>query len=117
YPYLSRTESDSILMPVNTDRRVVRLDHDASASAPGDLLLGVIPEASTLEVLASGERGSMSLGRFPLKGRFNLGSVLPVAIDAAPGLVAIADRSGGVHLIELQWRPHSASFASAEAGR
>ncbi len=77
-------------------------------------MLGVIPEASSLEVLAAADHTAMSLGRMPLKGRFNLGSVLPLAIDAAPetGLVAVADRSGGVHLIEFEVRSGPAAVAS-----
>lgn len=43
YPYLSRSESDAILMPVATDRRVVDLDHAVFAEGvprPGPLAWG-----------------------------------------------------------------------------
>lgn len=106
YPSLRRSEDDTILIPVDSDRRVVRLEGGergvgGGENHPSSLFLGIVPEASAVEVLAASGRGPIPLGRLPLKGRLNIGSVLPVAVDAAPetGLAAVADRSGGVHLI------------------
>ena len=45
-------------------------------------------------------------GRLPLRGPANLGSVRPTGLAFAPrgldGLLAVADRSGGIHLIDLR---------------
>jgi glycerol-3-phosphate acyltransferase PlsY len=55
---------------------------------------------SSLEVLepARGRR----LGQLPLRGPTNLGRVELIGLAEANGLIAVADRSGGVHLVVTQ---------------
>src|SRR5205823_2607879 len=65
--------------------------------------LGVNPGRSSLEIL----EGGRWLGRLPLRGPTNLGGVRPMGLAFAPrgradALIAVADRSGGVHLVELR---------------
>ncbi len=103
-PYASALGDDWIMMPVDSDRESVVLNrNDASASPASRFLVTTLPGDSALEVVHAAQH--RSLGRLPLHGSFNLGSVIPTGIATAParGLLAVAERAGGVRLISVRW--------------
>jgi glycerol-3-phosphate acyltransferase PlsY len=115
-PYVSfSSESDWIMMPVAADadavvigwpgdRAVVRTRHQDGIAAPADFLVCTRQQESVLELLQVTPR--RSLGRLPLRGPLNLGRTRPtgLAYSAERGLLAVATRSGTIHLIELRSR-------------
>jgi glycerol-3-phosphate acyltransferase PlsY len=58
------------------------------------------PRCSALEVFEQGT--AQSLGELALRSSGKLGRILPVSLAHAQDVVAVADRSGGVHVIELR---------------
>lgn len=107
-PYRSQTDQDSIFMPVASDRELVRVHLDWSqADNPslrfaGECEISTMPDDSALEV--HGRNRDQSLGRLPLLGAGNLGGVRPMGLAYNEGrqLLAVATRSGGVHLIAIR---------------
>lgn len=107
-PYLSGVEDGGeILMPVDSDRDTALVL--APPGIEGPLLVTTLPEGSALEVVHGRER--RSLGRLPLRGPLNYGTIIPMAVTYCPerSVLAIADRSGGVRIVAL--RPIDASPA------
>ncbi|MBX6311781.1 MAG: glycerol-3-phosphate 1-O-acyltransferase PlsY [Isosphaeraceae bacterium] len=102
-PYASAFEDDWILMPVDSERETVAVDLPGSPSAGiPPFLISTLPEGSALEVVhATGRR---PLGRLPLRGPANLGTVRPTGLAYAPerSLLAVANRSGGIHLVAIR---------------
>jgi hypothetical protein len=80
------------------EREAVRID---LAGAAQWLLIQTLPRGSGLEVTGS-SRG-LGTHRLPLRGAWNLGATRPTGLAYAPerGLLAVANRSGGVHLLAL----------------
>jgi len=112
-PYISySSDADWMMMPVTshctafaierprkrdeTDKRDGR-----STITRADFLICAKQDESTLEVLQTSPR--CSLGRLPLRGSFNLGRTRPTGLAYAPelGLLAVATRSGAIHLVEI----------------
>jgi len=98
-PYPSVTEADRILMPAasGSEGVVVRVP------AVGDCVATTLPKGSGLEFFTPS--GRKSLGRLTLRGgAFGLATMRPTALAFAPerGLIAVASRSGGVHLVALR---------------
>jgi glycerol-3-phosphate acyltransferase PlsY len=60
---------------------------------------GIDARRSAIEVLEPA--GDRCVGALPLRGTGGFTKVVPVAIAAAEGVVAVADRSGGVHLVRV----------------
>jgi acyl-phosphate glycerol 3-phosphate acyltransferase len=125
-PYPSVSDYDFLFMPVDSDRESI-----AITPPPGDggtvlvggifrhtyqYLLSTVPDGSALEFFQSAKNWR-PLGRMPLRGVANLGTVRPtgLAYDAGRGLVAVANRSGGVHLIALRSNDVGMSRAVASA--
>jgi glycerol-3-phosphate acyltransferase PlsY len=112
-PYVSySSESDWIMMPVQGQCEAVALDlprPDAAIPEPqqtapafqADYLLCSRQRESVLEVFQCSPR--FSLGRLPLLGPLNLGRTRPTGLSYSPerSLLAVATRTGTVHLIEL----------------
>ncbi|CAN5814582.1 hypothetical protein BH23PLA1_BH23PLA1_17170 [soil metagenome] len=112
-PHLSTADDgDRILMPAGSGREAVLLDLACSTTL---YLVTTLPGGSGLEVIDTSDR--RSLGRLPLGGRGQFGGVRPTGIAAAPGrgLLAVADRAGGVHLIAV--RDHSVADHVLAAGK
>jgi glycerol-3-phosphate acyltransferase PlsY len=115
-PYVSHSaDADWILMPILAHCTAVAIDlprnlgdggdgQDRSTSARPDFLICARQDESTLEVLQTSPRSS--LGRLPLRGSFNLGRTRPTGLAYARerGLLAVATRSGALHLIEVSPR-------------
>ncbi|MEO6809100.1 MAG: glycerol-3-phosphate 1-O-acyltransferase PlsY [Isosphaeraceae bacterium] len=107
-PYRSQTDQDSIMMPVASDRELVRVHLDwsladnPSLTFAGSCEISTMPDQSALEV--HGRNPDHPLGRLPLLGAGNLGGVRPMglAYDAGRQLLAVATRSGGVHLVAIR---------------
>jgi glycerol-3-phosphate acyltransferase PlsY len=100
-PYLSMSGDEAIVMPVASDREAVVIDPAGSAK-PTPFVVSTLPDESGVEVhLASGRH---PLGRLTLHGPANLGTIRPTGLAYAPGrgLLAVANRSGGVHLIAVR---------------
>src|SRR5205814_116095 len=124
-PYVSySSESDWIMMPGAFEGDTVAIelpgaDSEArardrvAAAHRADYLISTRPQESVLEVLQAAPRHS--LGRFPLLGPLNLGRTRPTGLAFSPhrGLLAVATRSGSVHLIELQWKPAATELPTA----
>jgi hypothetical protein len=115
-PYVSKSpDADWIMMPAAGDGDTIAIAwpgatarsgrHDGSApTRTADFLISTRQDESVLEILQTSPRHS--LGRFPLLGPFNLGRTRPtgLAYSAQRGLIAIATRTGSIHLVELQAR-------------
>jgi acyl-phosphate glycerol 3-phosphate acyltransferase len=119
-PYLSYSaDSDWIMMPVATQSESVAIDapargYNANADGMSDLprqvqyLVCTRHRDSVLELFQSEPR--QSLGRLPLKGPLNLGRTRPtgLAYSRDRGLLAVATRSGTIHMVEMLPRRLSA---------
>ena len=95
-PYASKTEGDAIVMPVASESEAVALTFPGQRPA----LACTLPNGSGLGVYDQGT--SRSLGVLPLKGGlFRVTATRPTGLAYSPdrGLLAVANRSGGVHLI------------------
>ncbi len=104
-PYPSITSQDWILMPVRSDREA------AVFSIPGlslgttplqDFLVSTMPEESAIEVQKVAS--SAAIGRLPLRGSAHVGLIKPtaLAVSSERGLIAVANRSGGVNLVAIE---------------
>ena len=111
-PYPSRTTDDLIVMPVASGAESIMMP----LTGPGDCVASTLPHGSGLELShwespnrtepsspTSGQ--GRSLGRLTLRaGTFNLGTTRPTGLAYSPdrNLIAVANRSGGVHLIAVK---------------
>jgi glycerol-3-phosphate acyltransferase PlsY len=84
----------------------------------GDCVVRTRPRESGLDVVDASL--GRTLGRLPLRGAWNLGPTRPsgVACAAGRGLIAVATRSGSVHLISIRPNRDQSDVAAsvAEAG-
>lgn len=106
-PYPSRAGDDWIVMPVDSERETVwiaPLGAAGSAAPDAGFLASTLPYGSGLEVIHAATAQAVSLGILPLRGPANLGSVRPtgLAFSSERGLLAVANRSGGIHLVSLR---------------
>jgi acyl-phosphate glycerol 3-phosphate acyltransferase len=114
-PYISSSaDGDWIMMPViahcsavgipGRDNLASGKDGDRFPAARADFLICARQDESVLDVLQIAPR--CSLGRLPLRGSFNLGRTRPTGIAYSPehGLLAVATRSGAIHLVEIKTR-------------
>jgi glycerol-3-phosphate acyltransferase PlsY len=115
-PYVSHSAgSDWIMMPVASNCAAVAIERpgervtaaEAGEAPPihqPDYLICALQDESVLEILQTSPR--TSLGRLPVHGPFNLGRARPIGLAYAPqlSLLAVATRSGAVHLVELRPR-------------
>lgn len=107
-PFPSRSGDDSIIMPAASGREAVPL----TIPGVGDGVVSTLPKGSGLELYLNG--GRRSLGRLALHGgAFGLSATRPTGLACSPerGLIAVANRSGGVHLVAV--RRVAESFATA----
>ncbi len=101
-------EGDWILLPTAVVTPAVGVDLPAGAEgarAPRcDYVLTVREQESVLEIARA--RPLVPLGSMPLLGALNMGRTRPIdlAIAREQGLVAVATRSGAIHLVELSRR-------------
>jgi glycerol-3-phosphate acyltransferase PlsY len=122
-PYVSySSENEWIMMPVATSSEAVAIDlreaADRGTQASGstkpvrhaDYVVCTRQKQSVLELFQSSPR--CSLGCLPLLGPLNLGRTRPTGLAYSPdlGLLAVATRSGTIHLIELIPRSDSNDF-------
>jgi hypothetical protein len=92
---------------------------DLSARPRADYLITSRPNDSVLEILRA--RPLHEVGRFPLYGPFNLGRTRPTGLAYSPqrGLIAVATRTGSIHLVEIKERsdvPESRGSSVAHSG-
>jgi hypothetical protein len=118
-PYVSYApDSDWIVMPVASQSEGIlirgpagstRVDTESAAGPINevDYLVCTRQRDSVLELSQTNPR--QSLGHLPLKGPLNLGRTRPTGLAYAPerGLVAVATRSGSIHIVELVPRARS----------
>jgi len=100
----STINGDSIILPVETESEAVAvdlLDQGSKGDAP-PFLACTNPVDSTVEITHPTRRGMIA--RFPLRGRFNLGTSHPsgIAYSQAGKFIAVAGRTGSVHLIAVE---------------
>ena len=101
HAYLSKTSDDSIIMPALSSGEAIRV----SIAGYGEALACALPMGSGVEFRLVDPR--ISLGRLTLHGgALNLGKVRPTGLAYSPelALIAVANRSGGVHLLSLSER-------------
>jgi acyl-phosphate glycerol 3-phosphate acyltransferase len=112
-PYISYSGGgDWILMPVAGQSEALALNlpaagarstfaGDSTPAGGADYLVCARQRESVLEIFQCAPRHS--LGRYPLKGPLNLSRTRPTGLSYSPerGLLAVATRSGTIHLIEL----------------
>jgi glycerol-3-phosphate acyltransferase PlsY len=106
-PYPSISGDDWILMPVDTECETVRLasdGEDGSAVPKAIYLASTLPDESGLVINRSSASWGETLGVLPLRGPANLGTVRPTGLAYSPErkLLAVANRSGGIHLVEVR---------------
>jgi glycerol-3-phosphate acyltransferase PlsY len=115
-PYLSFSPgSDWILMPAASASETLAIELPGTARSAGaesenlpahrpDYLISTHQNESVLEIAQTVPRHA--LGRFPLRGPLNLGRTRPTGLAYSPvrGLLAVATRSGAIHLVELRSR-------------
>ena len=107
HPYPSRSRDDWILMPVAEVGESVVL-HLAGL---GDCVASALPRGSGVELYHPDRRAS--LGTLLLRGgALGLSKTRPTGLAVSPerGLLAAADRSGGVHMITI--RPQAGPMAT-----
>ena len=98
-PYPSHAGDDAILMPVASETEAVALP----LSGFGECVAMTLPKGSGIGLLQI--KGGISLGHLTLRaGAWNLGSTRPtgIAYSRDRGLFAVANRSGGVHLVAVR---------------
>ncbi len=112
-PYVSQSDDeDWIMMPAGTAGSTVALEsprtpghHRTPATAShADYLVTAREDESALEILQA--RPQHEIGRFPLLGPFNLGHTRPTGLAYSPerGIIAVATRTGSIHVVELRTR-------------
>ena len=100
-PYPSRGENDWIVMPVSSGGEGLAF----SARGLGECVAGVLPRASSIELLRTSSEATVRLGRLELRsGAFGLSKTRPIGLAFSPerNLIAVANRSGSVHLIAIR---------------
>jgi glycerol-3-phosphate acyltransferase PlsY len=98
-PYASHGEADVIVMPAGSGREGLL----AAIGGLGECLVSTLPHGSGLEVQPTSAR--VPIGKLALRaGALGLGSTRPIGLAYAPerGLIAVANRSGGVHLVAIR---------------
>ena len=101
-PGIGEGDTIAIQLPDKTD---FSLQVDGAVSVQrADYLISTRQSDSALEVIQRAPH--RSLGSFPLFGPLNLGRTRPtgLAYSATRGLIAVATRSGTIHIIKLQSR-------------
>jgi len=118
-PYPSRIDDDAILMPVDSRSEAVWVPRPVESGKEAENLVAcTLPHESGVRLYHVGTR--RALGELTLSGPMNLGRIRPTGLAFSPerGLIALANRSGGVHLIALQpradWAEPSVGVAAAE---
>jgi acyl-phosphate glycerol 3-phosphate acyltransferase len=110
HSYLSRFQDDRIVMPVASGSDAVMLP----LAVYGQCVVSTLPHGSGLAVdWASTGR---TLGRLTLHGgRLGLSEVRPTGLASTPGrgLIAVATRAGGVHLIAVRAGSESIAVRTA----
>jgi glycerol-3-phosphate acyltransferase PlsY len=112
-PYVSASEdSDWIMMPAGSESDTIALEAPArdlqdrgSRTTPHpDYVVTTRENESALEFLQT--KPEHEVGRFPLFGPFNLGRTRPTGIAYSPErhLIAVATRTGSIHMVELRTR-------------
>ncbi len=111
-PYVSSDrDSDWIMMPAGSDSDTIAIEapDTASTDAQGhlphpDYVVTSRASDSSLEILQT--RPQHEVGRFPLLGPFNLGRTRPTGLAYSPTrhLIAVATRTGSIHVVELRTR-------------
>ena len=104
-PYPSRSGDDAILMPVDSRSEAVWAERSTVAGTPAERFVAcTLPHESGLRLYHAGT--GRALGELTLHGPLNLGRIRPtgLAFSEERGLFALANRSGGVHLIALRSR-------------
>ena len=100
-PALSASEDDVMVMPAETMADVATLAAtDANGEGAWETL--VTMEADGGELVFFGTHSTAPLGKLTLRGPVGIGQVRLCGLAYSPerGLLAVADRSGGLHLIE-----------------
>lgn len=100
-PYVSHGESDDLVMPVASAREALRIE----TPGLGDCLMATLPHGSAIEFYRpiAGQPGN--LGVLQLHGgALGLSQIRPtgLAFCAERRLIAVANRSGGVHLVRIE---------------
>lgn len=101
--HLSMSDDDSILMGLAPDRDAVPIAWPGTPGAPAGCVVSTLPHATSLIFIDA--RTRRLLGQFPLRaGSLNLGAARPLGLAFSPErrLLAVASRSGGVHLISVR---------------
>ncbi|AGA27380.1 glycerol-3-phosphate 1-O-acyltransferase PlsY [Singulisphaera acidiphila] len=104
-PHLSETDDDSILTAITPDRDAVVIPWPKTVAERGGCLACILPGSTGLTLIDAATR--RLLGHFPLRaGSLNLGVARPMGLAFSPerGLLAVATRSGSVHLIAVRNR-------------
>ena len=115
-PYLSASpDEDWIMMPGAAEGDTIAIELPGATISPSrrdkdapphraDYLISTRQSESVLEVLQTAPQHC--LGRFPLLGPFNLGRTRPtgLAYSAKRSLIAVATRSGSIHLVAMHSR-------------
>jgi acyl-phosphate glycerol 3-phosphate acyltransferase len=99
HPYASRTKEDWIVMPVASGGESVVVP----LAGFGECVAATLPQGSGLEFIQSGRQ--RSLGRLVLRaGALGVATTRPTGLAFCPdrGLIAVANRSGGVHLVTVR---------------
>lgn len=105
-PHLSQGGSDSILTAITPDRDAIVIPWPKQVSDRGGCLACILPHSEGLTLIDAATR--RLLGQFPLRaGSLNLGVARPMGLAFSPerGLIAVATRSGSVHLITVRDKP------------
>lgn len=112
--YLSASDDDRLLMPVASAGESLVLD-GLFGDDDATLVLGTRPAESAVEVVAFTGKSERSLGLLRLKGPLNLGEAKPSGLAWSPRrrLVAVASKSGAVHLLAVD--VPAAAVAQADA--
>jgi glycerol-3-phosphate acyltransferase PlsY len=103
FPRFSATDDDAIMTGVTLNRDAVLIPWPKGlAASPGCVVCSSMNESGLVLYDADTHR---ELGRFPLLGgALNLSDVRPMGLAVSPerSLLAVASRSGGVHLIAVR---------------
>ncbi len=103
--------ADWIMMPAGSESDTIALHAPGSASRDHvsprprpDYLVTTRDNESALEIVQT--RPEHEVGRFPLLGPFNLGRTRPTGLAYSPerNLIAVATRTGSIHVVALRVR-------------
>ncbi|SIO59356.1 glycerol-3-phosphate acyltransferase PlsY [Singulisphaera sp. GP187] len=122
-PHLTESKDDSILTATTPDRDAVVIPWPKTVATRGGCIACILPQGAGLTLIDAATR--RLLGEFPLRaGSLNLGVARPMGLAFSPerGLLAVATRSGSIHLIAVRDRPenigkHEHVAASEHLGR